>query len=70
MAIAKHLQETSAKYKQVADKKHRVAEFEIGDFVWTILTKDCFPVGEYNNLAARKIGPLEILEKINSNAIG
>ena len=46
MAIAKHLQETSTNYKQVADKKRRVAEFEIGDFVWTILTKDRFPVGD------------------------
>ena len=67
-ATAKHLQETSAKYKQTTDKKHRVVEFEIGDFVWAILTKDCFPVGEYNKLAARNIGPLEILEKINPNA--
>ena len=25
-------------------------------------------MGEYNKLAARKIGPLEILEKINPNA--
>ena len=67
-ATAKHLQETSTKYKQTADKKRRVVEFEIGDFVWAILTKDRFPVGEYNKLAARKIGPLEILEKINLNA--
>ena len=67
-ATAKHLQETSAKYKQTADKKCRVVEFEIGDFVWAILTKDRFPMGEYNKLAARKIGPLEILEKINPNA--
>ena len=67
-ATAKHLQETSAKYKQTADKKRKVVEFEIGDFVWAILIKDHFPVGEYNKLVARKIGPLEILEKINPNA--
>ena len=67
-AIAKCLQETSAKYKQATDKKCRVVEFEIADFVWEILTKDRFPMGEYNKLAARRIGPLEILEKINPNA--
>ena len=67
-ATAKHLQETSVKYKQITDKKRQVVECEIGDFVWAILTKDRFPVGEYNKLAARKIGLLEILEKINSNA--
>ena len=68
MATTKRLQETSAKYKQAADKKRRVVEFEIGGFFWAILTKDRFPVGEYNKLATRKIGPLEILEKINPNA--
>lgn len=48
--------------------KRRAVEFEIGDLVWAILTKDRFSVGDYNKLAARKIGPLEILEKINLNA--
>ncbi|KAH7567705.1 hypothetical protein JRO89_XS07G0125600 [Xanthoceras sorbifolium] len=33
-----------------------------------VLTKDCFPVREYNKLDARKIGPLEVLQKINLNA--
>ena len=68
IAVAKNVRETSAKYKQAADKKCRVVEFEISDFVWAVLTNDCFLVGEYNKLATRKIGPLEILEKINSNA--
>jgi hypothetical protein len=43
-------------------------EFEEGDFVWAILTKDHFPSGEYNKLAARKIDPVEIVKKINTNA--
>ncbi|GJR45653.1 putative nucleotidyltransferase, ribonuclease H [Tanacetum coccineum] len=33
-----------------------------------VLTKDHFPVGEYNKLSAKKTGSLEIVEKINSNA--
>jgi hypothetical protein len=36
--------------------------------VWAILTKDRFPSGEYNQLAARKIGSVEIVKKINANA--
>jgi hypothetical protein len=36
--------------------------------VWAILTKDRFPMGEYNKLAARKMGPVEIIAKINPNA--
>jgi hypothetical protein len=48
------LEESTAKYKASVDKKRRVVEFEEGDFVWAILTKDRFLVGEYNKLAARK----------------
>ena len=36
--------------------------------MWAILTKDRFPVGEYNKLTARKVGPVEIVKKINPNA--
>ena len=43
-------------------------EFEVGDFVWAVLTKDRFSVGDYNKLSARKIGPVEIIEKIGPNA--
>jgi hypothetical protein len=62
------LQESTAKYKASADKKRRAVEFEEGDFVWAILTKDRFPVEEYNKLATRKVGPVEIIAKINPNA--
>jgi hypothetical protein len=59
---------TKLQFRISADKKRRFMEFEGGDFVWVVLTKDQFPVGEYNKLLARKIGPLEIMEKINPNA--
>ena len=56
------------KYKNAADLKRRRVDFCVGDFVWAVLTKDRFSVGDYNKLSARKIGPVEIVEKINSNA--
>jgi hypothetical protein len=62
------LQESIAKYKASTDKKRRAVEFEEGDFVWAILTKDRFPVREYNKLATRKVGPIEIIAKIYPNA--
>ena len=62
------LLESMATYKQVADRKRHLVEFEVSDFLWAILTKDHFPVGEYNKLSARKIGSLEVVEKINLNA--
>ena len=58
----------NSKYKQKADLKRRHLEFDVGDFIWTVLTKDRFPAGEYNKLSAKKIGPVEVLEKINPNA--
>ena len=42
--------------------------FEVGDLVWEALTRDKFLVGEYNKLKERKIGPGEVLPKINDNA--
>lgn len=36
--------------------------------MWVVLAKDIFSFGDYNKLSARKIGLVEIVEKINSNA--
>ncbi|GKA50559.1 putative reverse transcriptase domain-containing protein [Tanacetum coccineum] len=63
-----HLVAATAKYKEKADQKRRAVDFDAGDFVWVILNKDRFPAHEYSKLAARKIGPVEIVEKINPNA--
>ncbi|GJS88363.1 putative nucleotidyltransferase, ribonuclease H [Tanacetum coccineum] len=67
-AVHENLVRANSKYKQDADHKRRHVDFEEGDFVWAVLTKDHFPVGEYNKLSAKKVGPLEIVEEINSNA--
>ncbi|XP_076922690.1 uncharacterized protein LOC143584547 [Bidens hawaiensis] len=63
-----NLVRANSKYKQAADQKRRQVDFEVGDFVWPVLTKDRFSVGEYNKLSAKKIGPVEIVQKINPNA--
>jgi hypothetical protein len=49
-------------------REKRGVEFEAGDFVWTFLTKDRFCIGKYNKLDARKIGLVEIIDKINPYA--
>lgn len=67
-ALVQHLQYSTAKYKANADKNRRSVEFEEGDFVWAVLIKDRFPMGEYKKLVARKIGLLEIIEIFNPNA--
>ncbi|GJS76143.1 putative nucleotidyltransferase, ribonuclease H [Tanacetum coccineum] len=66
--VHENLVRANSKYKQDADHKRRHVDFEEGDFVWAVLTKDRFCVGEYKKLSAKKIGPLEIVEKSNSNA--
>ena len=43
-------------------------EFDVGDYIWVVLTKDWFSIGKYNKLSTRKIGSIEIIEKINPNA--
>ena len=63
-----NLHESTTKYKMDVDKKQRALEFKEGDFVWAVLTKDKFPISEYNKLAAGKIGLVEIIEKINPDA--
>lgn len=67
-ATVQHLQDSTAKYKLNVDKMRRAMEFNVDDFVWAVLTEERFHVGEYNKLATRKTGPLEIFEKINPNA--
>nr|GEU48200.1 putative reverse transcriptase domain-containing protein [Tanacetum cinerariifolium] len=66
--VRDNLVHANSKYKQDADQKRWHVDFEIGDFVWVVLTKDRFSVGEYNKLSAKKIGSLEFVEKMNSNA--
>ena len=62
-----NLVQAAAKYKTSGDKRRRHIELEVGDYVWAVLTKNYFSVGDYNKLA-KKIGSMEIVEKINPNA--
>ncbi|PKI56407.1 hypothetical protein CRG98_023210 [Punica granatum] len=52
----------------LGNKKRHSVEFEMRDFVWAILIKNRYPAGEYNKLSTRKIGPVKVIEKINSNS--
>ncbi|PKI33689.1 hypothetical protein CRG98_045918 [Punica granatum] len=61
MGLSRTQRVAKAKYKQATDKKRYSMEFEVGDFMWVILTKDHYPAGEYNKLLARTIGHVEVL---------
>ncbi|CAA7046444.1 unnamed protein product [Microthlaspi erraticum] len=66
--VKENLAISTAKYKSAADTHRRRLVFEVGDFVWAVLTRDRMPAHAYNKLKAKKIGPLEVLERINDNA--
>ena len=66
--VVTNLEASSASYKAAADSHRRRVVFEVGDQVWEFLTKDRMPAHAYNKLKAKKIGPLEVLERINDNA--
>ena len=59
---------SATQYKAAADVHRREVHFSVGDQVWAVLTKERFATGQYNKLKPRKIGPVEIVEKINANA--
>jgi len=61
------IHESNAKYRARVDSHHHQVLFDVGDFVWAVLSRDRFPVGEYNKLKEWKIGPCDILQKINDN---
>lgn len=58
------IHEANAQYKAQVDNHHCQIFSEVGD----TLTHDHFPIREYNKLKKKKIGPCEILQKINENA--
>ncbi|PKI41943.1 hypothetical protein CRG98_037693 [Punica granatum] len=66
--VQNNLEKATMRYKTVADQRRRHVEFEVDNFVWMVLTKDRFFVGDYHKLDAKKIGPVEVVEKINPNA--
>ncbi|CAA7036099.1 unnamed protein product [Microthlaspi erraticum] len=66
--VKENLEKSAEKYKAAVDVHRREVQLNVGDLVWAVLTKDRFPQGQYNKLKPRKVGPLEIIEKINSNA--
>jgi len=42
--------------------------FNLGDLVWVNLRKECFPSKRKSKLMPMAKGPLEVLERINTNA--
>nr|CAZ40333.1 hypothetical protein [Raphanus sativus] len=62
-----HLESATTKYKLAADTKRCELIFEPGDLVWVYLTKERLPLRDYNKLKSKKLGPVEVVERINPN---
>lgn len=63
-----NLESSSQKYKVVVDTHRHRLVFRAGDLVWVVLTKDRMPSHAYNKLKVKKIGTLDVLDRINGNA--
>lgn len=57
--VKKQIEGSNAKYILAVDRHNRKETFEAGDCVLIVLTKDCYPAGEYNKISETKIGPCE-----------
>jgi hypothetical protein len=66
--IGEKLQNSSQEYKERFDQHRRELQFEVGDQVLAHLKKENFPIGTYNKLKMKKIGPCKILRKFDANA--
>ena len=50
------LEESTTKYKAIADKHRRFKPYKVGDYVMVHLHKERVPVREYSKLKQKKIG--------------
>lgn len=63
--VNEHIEGNNKRYKAAVDHHHCKVIFKEGDYVGVVLTKDRFLSGEIHKMHDRKVGPCNILKKVN-----
>ncbi|KAA0054062.1 serine/threonine-protein kinase TIO-like [Cucumis melo var. makuwa] len=66
--VKSHLELPNDSYKIATNSHERFKEYQVGDLVMVYLRKSRFSAGYHSKMTKKRMGPFQILERLNPNA--